>query len=112
MSNDHVLEYLTYYCALPHPPHYAVMVSGPWGVGKTYLVKRFLNRHFEESKRPIYVSLYGLSTIDEIDAALFQAIYPALGWKTTKVGVRVGKTLLKKFGLDPDIKAADLISKF
>jgi GTPase SAR1 family protein len=112
LKNSHVLEYLTYYCSLPHSPNYAIMINGPWGVGKTYLIKRFLQQHFGEGKKPIYVSLYGLTTVDEIDTALFQAIYPALGWKATQVGVRIGKTLLKKFGVDPDVKIGDLIGKF
>src|SRR5258708_4230084 len=99
-KNRHVKDYLHYYISLPHSPHYAVMINGPWGIGKTYLVKEFLRQFFEQDKKYVYVSLFGLSTIDEIDAALFQAIYPALGWPTTKLGARIGKTLLRRFGFD------------
>jgi GTPase SAR1 family protein len=111
-KNQHVKDYLSYYILLPHSPHYAVMINGPWGVGKTYLIKEFLRQHFGQDKKDVYVSLYGLATIDEIDAALFHAIYPALGWKVTRLGARVGKTLLKHIGFDSDFKIGEVINKF
>jgi hypothetical protein len=106
------------------------MINGPWGIGKTYVVTKFLdqnfgqkqratdrdadpNRHKRKKRKYVCVSLFGLETIDEFDAALFQAIYPALGWKATKVGARVGKTLLKRFvGLDANFEISDVINKF
>jgi GTPase SAR1 family protein len=73
-SNKHGWDYLTYYLGLKHAPGFAVLVSGPWGVGKTYLLKAFLKEEFgEETANYVYVSLYGLSSIEEIDDALFQA---------------------------------------
>jgi hypothetical protein len=111
-NNSHVKDYLAYYTALPHSPHHAVMINGPWGIGKTWFVKTFLRQHVGQDKKYIYISLYGLATIDEIDAALFQAIYPALGWKVTKLGARVGKTFLRRIGLNPDFKAGEPINSF
>ena len=75
-----------------------------------------MRRHFPPSpdKPPpkvVYVSLYGLSTIEEIDAAMLQAIYPALGWKVTKLGARIGKMLLKHGGYDADFKLSEVVSK-
>jgi len=111
-KNAHVTTFLSYYASLPHSPHYAVMINGPWGVGKTYLVKQFLQGRRQAGKKPVYVSLYGLKTLDEIDEALFQALYPALGWKITKLGLRVSKTLLKRFGVEPNLKPGEVIDKF
>lgn len=34
-NNRHVGEYLTYYPNVTHTPGFAVLLSGPWGVGKT-----------------------------------------------------------------------------
>jgi len=110
--NRHVIEYLTYYASLPHSPNYAVMLSGPWGVGKTHLVKKFLEGLNKVGKKPVYVSLYGLSTIDEIDQALFQAIYPVLGHKATKIGARLTKTVLGRFGINPNFRLDELLNKF
>ncbi len=77
-NNRHVWDYLTYYLGLAHAPCFAVLLSGPWGVGKTYLLKAFLKDRFKEDVADyVYVSLYGLSSIEEIDDALFQAAFPA-----------------------------------
>ncbi|MCK1619568.1 hypothetical protein IVA96_23925 [Bradyrhizobium sp. 159] len=84
-KNQHLLDYLGYYLSLTHSPRYAVLISGPWGVGKTYQVKRFLQHHRPEPKKLLYVSLYGLSTLDEIRDALFQAAYPLLTGKPAKL---------------------------
>jgi hypothetical protein len=84
-------------------------------VGKTYLIKEFLRRELDQKERKyVYVSLYGLSSLslEEIDEALLGAIYPALGWKATKIAARVGKSLLKRVGVDADVKITDLVNRF
>jgi KAP family P-loop domain len=129
-KNKHVIDYLSYYISIPYPPHYAVMINGPWGIGKTYLVKKFLKQNFgqqqhaadrdadakrrkRKNRKYVFVSLFGLATIDEFAAALFQAIYPALGWKTTTIGARVGSSLLKRYvGPDASFEIGDVINKF
>jgi hypothetical protein len=111
--NKHVSDYLSYYLELPYSPNYAVLVSGPWGVGKTHLIKNFLQRKFDLKERKyVYISLYGLSSLEEIDEALLEAIYPALGWRATKVAARVGKSLLKRVGVEADVKITDLVNRF
>lgn len=111
-KNEHIKEYLTYYLSLAHSPNYAVMLTGPWGIGKTYVAKDFLRRVVEGKKKYVYVSLFGLSTIDEIDEAVFQAIYPFLAEKATKIGARVFKTLLKRTGFDPQFKLDEVLNRF
>ncbi|GAB4394865.1 MAG: hypothetical protein Tsb0032_23960 [Kiloniellaceae bacterium] len=111
--NRHVFEYLHYYTSLSHPPKYAVLLTGAWGVGKTFLVKSFLSGIAEHRDlKYVYVSLHGLSTHDEIDGALFQAIFPSLGWKGTKIGTKLLHLALKRFGLDPEIRLQELLNKF
>ncbi|WP_316168417.1 MULTISPECIES: P-loop NTPase fold protein [unclassified Bradyrhizobium] len=113
-SNKHVWDYLTYYLGLAHAPGFAVLVSGPWGVGKTYLVKAFLKDKFQEdTANYVYVSLYGLSSIEEIDDALFQAAFPVMTGTAAKVAGRIAKTGLKFLKIEPgdwDIK--DFLNKF
>jgi hypothetical protein len=111
-KNLHVWEYLTYYLSLPHPPHYAVLISGPWGIGKSYLVKEFLRQNAPRTKKHVRVSLYGLSSIEEIDAALFQAAFPLLGGKVAKVTGRLAKAGLKYVGVDAgDLSIRDVMTK-
>lgn len=113
-NNKHVWDYLNYYLRLGHVPGFAVLLSGPWGVGKTYLLKAFLKKELgEDPANYVYVSLYGLSTIEEIDDALFQAAFPALTGTAAKVAGRVAKVGLKFLKVEPgewDIKA--FLNKF
>ena len=68
--NEHLRTYLEYYTGLTNPK-YAVLVDGEWGVGKTHLI----NEIFKE-KPNVYVSLFGLTTIQEVHSAVFVKMYP------------------------------------
>lgn len=68
--NEHLRTYLEYYTDLRNPK-YAVLVDGEWGVGKTHLI----NKIFKE-KPHIYVSLFGLTSIQDIHSAVFVKMYP------------------------------------
>ncbi|MGY1418846.1 P-loop NTPase fold protein [Bacillus cereus] len=47
---------------------YAILLDGKWGSGKTYFWKNIMKKEIEETgKKVIYVSLYGVSNIEEID---------------------------------------------
>lgn len=113
-TNKHVWEYLTYYLELGHAPGFDVLVSGPWGIGKTHLMNAFLKEKFGDDKRAyVYVSLYGLSTIEEIDDALFQAVFPALTGIAAKVVGRVAKAGLKFLKVEPgDWNIKEFLNKF
>lgn len=73
-TESHLDHYLRYYDGL-HKPGYAVLVTGEWGTGKSYQVKKTLTKLDSERKntdplRPenhIYVSLFGKTSCDEID---------------------------------------------
>ena len=63
-------EYLDYYSATSKPG-YAVLVTGPWGIGKTHQVKAAL-----ETQDTYYVSLFGRESVSAIRAGIFAAMYP------------------------------------
>ncbi|HFJ9468323.1 P-loop NTPase fold protein [Bacillus paranthracis] len=47
---------------------YAILLNGKWGSGKTYFWKNILKKEIKDrGKDVIYVSLYGVSSIEEID---------------------------------------------
>ena len=51
--------------------HYALLINGKWGIGKTYYVKNTLIPHIKELGRDInYLSLYGISSTEEINKML------------------------------------------
>lgn len=80
--NQHVREYLTYYLGFQTPPNFAVLLDGTWGIGKTFFIKDFMTQFEGGGLRRAYVSLYGLSSFEEIDKAVLRAIYPLLDKRT------------------------------
>ncbi len=110
-KNKHIREFISHYINLKHRPYYAVLLNGAWGIGKTFLIKSILQENCEDEKSFAYVSLYGISEIDELDSALFQALYPALGWKVTKVAGRVAKSVLKFYGADTGTSMEEFLTK-
>lgn len=110
-GNHHVGEFVRYYFDLEHPPNYAVLVTGSWGIGKTHLIKNIISSDNDLEKECIYISLYGLSNTDEIDTAIIQAMYPAFEWKSVKVAGVAAKWALKHFASNPDLKINELLAK-
>lgn len=97
-------------------PQYAVMLTGPWGCGKTHFIKRWLSK-FEKEKdvsnvlQPIYVSLFGMKGTDEITKAINRAISPWFYSQTAetlkRIGRIAGKAVLKTdLKLDNDINVS------
>jgi hypothetical protein len=109
--NKHITDYLAYYISFPHPPRFAVLLNGPWGIGKTFLLKSFLNALGNGEKSYVYVSLYGLASVDDIDDALFRAMYPVLDMKGVKLAGRAAKAAAKFFRVDIELTAKDILKR-
>ena len=108
--NQHVRDYLRYYLAFSNPPGFAVLLNGPWGIGKTFVIKNFV-KLLGETTRYIYVSLYGLRSADEIDDAILQSMYPVLKHKGVEIGGRALKSVGKYFNVELDLQARDFIAR-
>lgn len=108
--NQHVKDYLRYYLSFSTPPMYAVLLNGPWGLGKTFVIKNFV-KLLDETTRHIYVSLYGLRSVDEIDDAILQSMYPVLKHKGVEIGGRALKSVGKYFNVELDLNARDFIAR-
>ncbi|WP_444939954.1 P-loop NTPase fold protein [Microbulbifer sp. ZKSA004] len=52
---------------------YSIMIDGDWGVGKTHLFKEEILPTIDR-KGSIYISLFGLETIQEIESEIFKAM--------------------------------------
>ncbi|MBD3584065.1 P-loop NTPase fold protein [Flavobacterium selenitireducens] len=95
-------DIINYY--LKTDSNYAVMITGDWGIGKTYYYKNVLAKQIKETitfqnarkkYKPIIVSLFGLSSIEEIQTEIFLSLFPLLKNKTIKLGASIGKSLVK-----------------
>lgn len=76
--NKHIKEYLDYYLSSKFNPEFAVLLKGEWGCGKTWFIKNFLTEYFKSQKSHLYITLYGVSTINEIEDQIFQQLHPFL----------------------------------
>ena len=93
--NDHIEEYLNYYCSLEEGPGFAVLLKGEWGVGKTWFIKNYFERSSERWGKPIYISLYGVSQPSQIEEKLFEALHPLFASKPAKLAGIVVRGLIK-----------------
>lgn len=88
--NNHIEDYLGYYNALGDDPGFAVMLNGPWGSGKTWFIKSFLEKYKQSGGEVLYVSLYGVQSVADIESEFFRLLHPVLSSK----GMRVAGKLL------------------
>lgn len=107
--NEHIKEYLDYYTNLQINPGYAIMLRGQWGSGKTWYIKNYIN----DNEKYLYVSLYGVTSYNEIEDAFFQQLHPVLASKGMKLAGKIIKGLIKttiKVDIDGDGKEDGSIS--
>lgn len=71
LSDEELLSEIKYYIQNKFY-NYAVMIDGAWGSGKTYFVNQVLLPELKkETKKSIYISLYGVSNIDELSKKIY-----------------------------------------
>lgn len=105
--NKHIEDYLDYYFDGKKDFQYALLLNGAWGSGKTWFVKKYLEKKEDQGRQICYVSLNGLSKTSDIDESIFKSIHPILGSKGARLVGQLGKGLLKatlKVDLDGDSK--------
>lgn len=81
--NEHVTGSLERFFSLRYPPEFAILLTGKWGAGKTYLVNSIVAEAAGKGRRLLSVSMYGLSSRREIDEAIALARYPWLATERT-----------------------------
>jgi len=112
-NNEHIREFLNYYCGLPKEPQYAVLLTGLWGSGKTWFIKDFVANHLVQPERVLYLSLYGVQTFDDIESEFFRLLHPILGSKSVRILHRLARGVLKtsiNFDWDGDEKSDGNVS--
>ncbi|MDE3748598.1 P-loop NTPase fold protein [Methylobacterium radiotolerans] len=111
-GNDHIRDYLRYYFSFPHSPRYAVLLNGTWGIGKTYLIERLLEEMNKDEVQYCYVSLFGASSMADIDDALLRAIHPYIFSKVSKIAGHAVKAAVSYFKITSTIDIVEFVDKF
>jgi hypothetical protein len=89
--NQTVLDFLDYYTSAERKLDYAVLLDGPWGTGKTHLVRAFLEAHKARGGKHLYVSLYGMTSTNQIEDEFYRLLHPMLSSK----GMRMAGTIIR-----------------
>lgn len=103
-------------------PQFAVMITGKWGCGKTFYIKKRIEewgkvkvKSGDDSiaLKPIYISVNGLSTVSSVVRKIRSVLYPVLYSKGAQVAKKVAFTALQiitksKVDLDNDGSGEDL----
>lgn len=99
------LEELIYYCREPDPVG-ALLLSGEWGCGKTYLIEHGLKKAFENEVFVLRISLFGISSLEGVHAAVKQlwmdAYYQEKGIGGAAEKAQKAKEIVSKFDFLPD----------
>jgi len=98
--NEHIENYCIEYIESEFNPQFAILLKGEWGCGKTYFINNLISRYTEkgqkiQSNEIIYISLFGVGNISEIDDILFQKIHPFLSSKKFKLATGFIRSAIK-----------------
>ena len=104
-DNKAIFDYLNDFVQ-GNEPDYAVFLKGRWGCGKTFFIQQWMkNVKDDKSKdddieiKPIYVSLYGVDSIEQISIRISKALHPILNSKLVKnlkkIALTLGSAVLK-----------------
>lgn len=122
-DNAQLTAYLNEYIKMSMP-QFAVMITGKWGCGKTYYIDGQI-KQWEKAKvktdkesiqlKPVYVSTYGLHTINEVVRRIKMKVRPWLYSKGASVAKKIALTSLQiltksKVDVDGDGSGEDLSS--
>ena len=100
-GNEQLIANLeTYLSAKRERPEFALGIYGDWGIGKTFFIQDYLRRRGTEF---CYISLFGVSSISEIESKIFEYENPLLSSPFAHVGIGALLNLAKLNG-DENVK--------
>jgi len=101
------LQELIYYCNEPEPIG-ALMITGEWGCGKTFLLENILKNELIKSHVILRVSLFGITSVALIDESVHNAWMNAYledkGWSEKSNTLSKLKDKLSRLPLSDDLK--------
>lgn len=86
-ANTELCQYLDEYATADNEcPEFAVGIYGNWGMGKSFFIREWLkHRHISHC----YLSLFGISTTDAIEQAIFKNEHPFLSSPKLKMSMDI-----------------------
>ncbi|SEP32445.1 P-loop NTPase fold protein [Pseudomonas sp. ok266] len=89
-STNEAARFLDYYLDASVESEYAVMLSAPWGAGKTHFIKIYLDARAaglppKEQPGYLYASLYGVASVGAIHDQFFAQAHPHLSSKASRI---------------------------
>ncbi|MGZ3809866.1 MAG: P-loop NTPase fold protein, partial [Bacteriovorax sp.] len=84
------------------------LITGLWGTGKTWFIRDVLDNLRQSDQESLYVSLYGVRSVEDIESEFFRQLHPFLAHKGIKLLGKLTKGLLKtaiNFDIDDDSKS-------
>lgn len=91
-TNQGIRDFLASYCRR-ESPKYAVMITGEWGAGKTWLVNEIMK---QEGLEHLRISLFGISTRQEVYDEFFAQCHPMLASAGTRVVAGIARGILSR----------------
>lgn len=112
MGNEVTTEYLENYLNTKGKAEFAVALVAPWGAGKTHFIKKFIENKSKDGTKFLYLSLNGLTSIEEIDNQIYKILNPKLSGEFVEIISSISKILFKAlFRLEIDSKTSEKIKK-
>ena len=105
--NEDIIRFLNRYKD-DTDPQYAVLLDGKWGCGKTFFIKSWLDTFQTENEdelTPMYVSLFGVQTVKQINDTINGLLFPFMNSKVYKIGKTFTKMIASaalRFNVDYD----------
>lgn len=84
--------------------NFSIMISGNWGIGKTFYYKNHITDLIKNTSvfndnskkyKPIVISLFGIKTIEELQSQIFLSLYPFISGKKIKIASSIAKVIAK-----------------
>lgn len=106
--NEIISDYLFKFAEHPDP-RYAVMLKGKWGCGKSFFVEKWVKQfaekyeNGEQTLQPLYISLYGLKSVDQITKEIDKQLHPyfySKGAEFTKKLFKIASKIAFKTTID------------
>ncbi|MEB4802174.1 P-loop NTPase fold protein [Acinetobacter soli] len=74
-SNKHIEEYFDYYLNEDNKKlNYAVFLNGAWGSGKTWFIRKYIDKIEGLGKEVVYISLNGVKDVGQLNSLMLTEI--------------------------------------